>query len=368
MPPIPLTRRTLLASGITTIAASSLGRLAGADEFTGGPPRYPDPRIVSLDGRFGPLVLGNTAVQRLHSHPDAQWFEGPAWNAVGKYLIWSDIPSNCQNRWLNDDGHVSTFRSPSNNSNGNTFDRQGRQISCEHLTRSVVRYEHDGSRTVLASSFNGRSLNAPNDAVVHANGDIWFTDPGYGALMDYEGAKAETGSVQPYQKEAVYRIHAASGKLFQVTTDIFKPNGLCFSPDQKKLYVADTGSSHYPKAQKEIKVFDVINERSLANGRTFASMKLPVEGDLELNGQADGIRCDVEGNVWAAGGWGGKGFDGVHVFAAEDGARIGQILLPEICSNLCFGGPKGNRLFMTASKSLYAVYVNTKGAEFRKAG
>lgn len=307
-------------------------------------------------------MLGNTAVQRLHSHPDTQWVEGPAWNAVGKYLIWSDIPNNLQNRWLNDDGHVSLFRSPSNNSNGNTFDWQGRQISCEHLTRSVVRYEHDGTRTVLASTFNGKSLNAPNDAVVHPNGDIWFTDPGYGSLMDYEGRKAQTGSVQPYQKEAVYRIHAGSGKLFQVTTDIYKPNGLCFSPDYKKLYVADTGSSHYAEAQKEIKVFDVVDERSLAKGRSFASMVLQVEGGDILKGQADGIRCDVDGNVWAAGGWAGEGFDGVHVFAAEDGKRIGQILLPEICSNLCFGGPKKNRLFMTASKSLYAVYTNTRGA------
>lgn len=356
-----LSRRHVLGSAVAMTAAA-LGKSSSADEFSAGPPRYPDSRIISLDARFGSLVLGNTAVQRLHTDPDTQWVEGPAWNTVGKYLIWSDIPNNLQNRWLNDDGHVSTFRSPSNNSNGNTFDWQGRQISCEHLTRSVVRYEHDGSRTVLANTFNGKSLNAPNDAAVHPNGDIWFTDPGYGALMDYEGRKAQTGSVQPYQKEAVYRIHAGSGKLFQVTKDIYKPNGLCFSPDYKKLYVADTGSSHYSEADKEIKVFDVVDERSLAKGRTFASMELPVEGGLALNGQADGIRCDVEGNVWAAGGWGGKGFDGVHVFASEDGKRIGQILLPEICSNLCFGGPKRNRLFMTASKSIYAVYTNTRGA------
>lgn len=357
-----LSRREILGSSLAACATAVFNPFSQADDFSAGPPRYPDSRIITHDSRFGGLVLGNTAVQRLHTHPDTQWVEGPAWNAVGKYLLWSDIPNNLQNRWLNDDSHVSTFRSPSNNSNGNTFDWQGRQISCEHLTRSVVRYEHDGTRTVLASDFNGKSLNAPNDAVVHPNGDIWFTDPGYGSLMDFEGRKAQTGSVQPYQKEAVYRIHAGSGKLFQVTTEVFKPNGLCFSPDYKKLYVADTGSSHYPEAKKEIKVFDVVDERTLNKGRSFASMVLQVEGGNTLNGQADGIRCDVEGNVWAAGGWGGEGFDGVHVFAGEDGKRIGQILLPEICSNLCFGGPKKNRLFMTASKSIYAVYTNTRGA------
>ena len=361
MPAPDLSRRQILCTGVAA-AAGVFSKVALADEFSDGPGRYPDPRLVTLDARFQSLILGNTAVQRLHTDVDTQWVEGPAWNSVGKYLLWSDIPSNHQKRWLNDDGHVSTFRSPSNNSNGNTFDWQGRQISCEHLTRSVVRYEHNGSRTVLASGHDGKSLNAPNDAVVHPNGDIWFTDPGYGSLLDYEGRKAQTGSVQPYQKEAVYRIHAASGKLFQVTTDIYKPNGLCFSPDYKKLYVADTGSSHYADAPKEIRIFDVLDERSLAKGRTFASMELPVDGGLALKGQADGIRCDVEGNVWAAAGWGGKGFDGVQVFAAQDGQRIGQILLPEICSNLCFGGPKRNRLFMTASKSIYAVYTNTKGA------
>lgn len=362
MPSQPISRRQILCSGVAAAAFSSTSKLVSADELDSGVGRYPDPRQISFDSRFQGLILGNTSVQRLHTDVDAQWLEGPAWNSVGKYLIWSDIPNDHQRRWLNDDGHVSTFRAPSNNSNGNTFDWQGRQISCEHLTRSVVRYEHDGTRTILAKTFDGRSLNAPNDAVVHPNGDIWFTDPGYGALMDYEGRKAQTGSVQPYQKEAVYRIHAGSGKLFQVTKDIYKPNGLCFSADYKKLYVADTGSSHYAEAKKEIRVFDVVDERSLGKGRTFASMVLPVEGGASMQGQADGIRCDIEGNVWAAGGWGGKGFDGVHVFAHEDGKRIGQILLPEICSNLCFGGPKRNRLFMTASKSIYAVYTNTRGA------
>ena len=179
------------------------------------------------------------------------WAEGPAWNGVGRYLLWSDIPNNVQLRWLEEDGHVSTFRHPSGNSNGNTFDWTGRQISCEHGNRRVVRYEYNGKITVLADGYGGKPFNAPNDAVVHPDGAIWFTDPGYGSLMNYEGHRAKTGSVQPHQKEAVYRIDAKTGKLTKVTEDIFKPNGLCFSPDYKKLYVADTGASHYAEAKKK---------------------------------------------------------------------------------------------------------------------
>lgn len=356
-------RRTFLAA--TAAAAVAAGGAMAEDEYSDSAPpaRYPDERIISFDDdRFKPLVLGNTAIRRVYHNKDMQWAEGPAWNAVGRYLLWSDIPSNIQRRWLEEDGHVTVFRHPANNSNGNTFDYQGRQISCEHLTRSLVRYGHDGTREVLANSFNGKSLNAPNDAVVHpGTGDIWFTDPGYGGLMDYEGRKANTGSVQPYQKEAVYRFEVSTGKLSQVTTEIFKPNGLCFSPDYKKLYVADTGASHYPQADKEIKVWDVADEKRLANGRTFASMKLELNGKV-VAGMADGIRCDVEGNIWSSAGWVGAGYDGVHVFGKEDGMRIGQIILPEICSNVCFGGTKRNRLFMTGSQSLYAVYTNTRGA------
>ena len=325
------------------------------------PVRYPDSRQISLDDRFGGLTLGNTAIRRIYHSKDMLWAEGPAWNGAGGYLVWSDIPNNLQHRWLEEDGHVSIIRKPSQNSNGNTFDYQGRQISCEHLTRSVARYERDGTRTVLANTYGGKSLNAPNDAVVHPNGDIWFTDPGYGGLMDYEGRNANTGSVQPYQKEAVYRIEATTGKLIQVTDEIYKPNGLCFSPDYKKLYVADTGASHYKEASREIRVWDVVEGRALSNGRRFASMELELNGET-VAGMADGIRCDIEGNVWSSAGWVGDGYDGVHVFGHEDGKRIGQILLPEICSNVCFGGSKRNRLFMTASQSVYAIYVHTRGA------
>jgi gluconolactonase len=335
-----------------TLAGAALTTAAfGRDYGPNAPPvRYPDPDIVVLDKRFEKYKIGNTPIQRLHT--GSLWAEGPAWNGVGRYLLWSDIPNNVQMRWLEEDGHVSTFRAPAGNSNGNTFDYQGRQISCEHGTRRVVRYEHDGSMTVLADKWQGKPLNAPNDVIVHPNdGAIWFTDPGYGSLVNYEG---NLGKLEI--KEAVYRIDAKTGKMDMVTDEIYKPNGLCFSPDYKKLYVADTGSSHYPEAPKNIKVWDVLEGTKLKGGREYVSMELKGKSGL-----ADGIRADIDGNVWAAAGWVGEGYDGVQVFA-PNGDRIGMILLPEICSNVCFGGRKRNRLFMTGSQSLYAVYVETQGA------
>ncbi len=365
-----LSRRSLLA-GTAGLAVALTARLSNAQDDTlkssqrdysknAAPVRYPEPHVIVLDDRFGKYKIGNTPIQRLFHSPDMMWAEGPAWNGSGKYLVWSDIPNDLQYRWLEENGHVSVFRKPSGNSNGNTFDYSGRQISCQHGPRKVVRYEYDGTETVLAESYGGKTLNAPNDAVVHPNGDIWFTDPGYGSLMNYEGNRANTGSVQPYIKEAVYRVDAKTGKVTKLTDDIFKPNGLCFSPDYKKLYVADTGSSHYKNAEKEIKVWDIVGGTKLANGRVFTSMKLELNGEV-VAGQADGIRADVDGNIWSSAGWVGDGYDGVHIFA-PDGDRIGQILLPEICSNVCFGGPKRNRLYMTASQSVYAVYVETQGA------
>ena len=344
-----LNRRSFLGAA-TSAAALAPSALAQRDWSGKNPVRYPDPDIVVIDDRFTKYKLGNTPIQRLYQ--GTLWAEGPAWNGVGRYLVWSDIPNNVQLRWLEEDGHVSTFRHPSGNSNGNTFDYQGRQISCEHGTRRVVRYEYNGKVTVLADEWQGKLLNAPNDAIVHPDGDIWFTDPGYGSLMNYEGNKGPL-----HIKEAVYRIDGETGKLSMLTDEIYKPNGLCFSPDYKKLYVADTGSSHYPEAPKNIKVWDIPDGKTLRNGREFCSMELAPLGA----GFADGIRADVDGNVWASAGWVGDGYDGVHIFA-PDGVRIGQICLPEICGNVCFGGTKRNRLFMTGSQSLYAVYVETQGA------
>ncbi len=308
-------------------------------DWSGNTPlRYPDPDMVALDSRFQRYIPFNTPIQRLHV--GTLWAEGPAWNGVGRYLVWSDIPNNQQLRWIEDDNRVTVFRKPSGNSNGNTFDHEGRQISCEHGNRRVARYEYDGSVTVIADSYEGRPLNSPNDAVVAEDRSIWFTDPPYGIRGNYEGDRAE--SEQP---NAVYRVDGNNGRITRVTDEIGAPNGLCFSPDQSLLYVADTGSG------REIKVWDVDGDR-LRNGRRFAQLTLPGTNNTT---SADGIRCDVDGNVWCG------ARPGVQV-VAPDGDTIGVIRLPEVCANVCFGGAKRNRLFMTASQSLYAVYVNVSGA------
>ena len=302
------------------------------------PIQYPDPDVVALDNRFRRYIVGNTTIQRLYT--GTLWAEGTAWNGVGRYLVWSDIPNNRQMRWIEEDGRVSVFRAPSGYSNGNTFDFEGRQVSCEHGNRRVARYEYNGSVTVIAEKFQGKRLNSPNDIVVHPDGGIWFTDPSYGIRGNYEGFKADSET-----KEAVYRVDPKSLQIDKVTDDPNQPNGICFSPDYKKIYIADTGTG------REIRVYDV-DGKSLRNSKRFVQLDIPGGGGPAA---ADGIRCDVDGNLWAG------ARPGVQVIA-PNGERIGMIRLPENCANICFGGTKRNRLFMAASQSLYAVYVDTLGA------
>ena len=338
-------RRTFMSAAAATAASLAAEALAfGRDWKDSSSVRYPDPEVVVVDPRFAKYKVGNAVIERLWT--GCRWAEGPAWFGDGRYLLWSDIPNNRILRWTEETGKVSVYRQPSNYSNGNTRDKQGRLITCEHDSRRVTRTEHDGTVSVLMDRYQGKRLNAPNDAVVHSNGSIWFTDPGYGIMSNYEGHVAE------FELPAnVYRLDPTTGEATVVATDLAKPNGLCFTPDESKLYIADTGQP--ADKPHPINVYDVVEGKRLANGRMFFDMG---------KGGADGIRCDVDGDVWAGAGWVGEGYDGAHVIA-PDGKLIGKILLPEICANLCFGGAKRNRLFMTASQSLYAVYVGTQGAQ-----
>ena len=340
-------RRTFInmAGGVAMATAFKPGTLVSAQESK-RPVVYPDSAVEVIDPRFAKYRLINAAVERLFT--GARWAEGPVWFGDGRYLLFSDIPNNRMLRWLEDTGEVSVFRSPSNYSNGNFRDREGRLLTCEHDTRRVTRTEHSGTITVLMDSFQGKKLNAPNDLVVHSDGAIWFSDPGYGIMSNYEGHKA------PFELPAnVYRLDPKTGEATVVASDMDKPNGLCFSPDEKKLYIVDTGTPKHPGDPSPIRVYDVVDGTRLKSGRLFVNMS---------PGSSDGIRCDVDGNVWSAAGWAGEGFNGVHVFA-PDGTTIGKIHLPETCANLCFGGAKKNRLFMAASQSLYSLYVGTEGAQ-----
>jgi gluconolactonase len=345
----------------------------------GAPPTtyFMDPDIVVVDPGFAGLVQANTPIKRLWT--GALWSEGPAWSGQGRYLVWSDIPNNRQLRWSEDDDHVSVFRAPSNNSNGNTFDHQGRQVSCEHLTRRVVRYEHDGSTTILCDTFNGKRFNSPNDVAAHPDGSYWFTDPPYGGQL-YEGQvdaaggptnptgrinprlgqPPEAGQMKRELLNGVYRVDG-KGQVTQVVTEaeVPDPNGIAFSPDYKRLYVVSTGrgpGDKGPGGRGELYVFDVTANNTLTNRQLFTDFL--IEG---VRARADGVRCDVFGHVWCSSNAGrAVGYNGVTVWAPE-GKLLGRIRLPEVCGNLCFGGPKRNRLFMAASQSLYAVYLNTQG-------
>jgi gluconolactonase len=334
------------------------------------PATYPDPDLITVDPAFNSLRLGNTPIQRLWT--GGLWCEGPAWSSQGRYLVWSDIPNNRQLRYLDDDGRVTVFRYPSNNSNGNTFDFQGRQLSCEHGARRVVRYEHDGSVAVIADAYQGKRLNSPNDIAVHQDGSIWFSDPPFGGSL-YEGmvdaaggpsnpqgrlnAKAGqpagSGTLKRELSSNLYRVDP-SGRIDMAASEEAlgsAPNGVAFSPDFKKIYVVARGG---------VVVGDVTADNKMANIRLFSNFM--VEG---VRCGPDGMRADVNGNLWCSSNAGSAGntigYNGVTVWS-PDGKLLGRIRLPEVCANVAFGGPKRNRLFMAAGQSLYAVYVGTQGA------
>ena len=338
-------RRSFLTAAGGAAAAALLPVSASAQPLPLGPlagTRYPDPRVESLDRRF--RAIGNAAIERIAT--GFRWAEGPCYVRDGGYLLWSDIPNNRMMRWSEDDGHVSVFRSPSNYSNGNTRDREGRLITCEHDTRRVTRTEPDGTITVLMDRFEGKRLNAPNDVVVTADGAVWFTDPGYGILGNYEG-HLDMLELPPQ----VYRLDPRSGRATVVAGNFGRPNGIALTADEKKMYIIDSGVTG-AGAPSNIRVFDVAGDR-LTNDKIFLANIGP--------SMTDGVRADVDGNVWCSIGWGDPKEDGVRCYSSG-GDLIGKIHLPETCANLCFGGKKKNRLFMAASTSIYAVYVETVGA------
>ena len=296
--------------------------------------------IVVLDPRFKQCFAGHVRVERLWT--GARWSEGPAWFAAGRYLVWSDIPNNRMMRFVEPSGEVSVFRERSNNSNGNSVDNQGRLVTCEHLTRRVTRTEIDGSITVLADKWNGKRFNSPNDLVVKSDDSIWFTDPAYGIDTDYEGDQApeEIGGCH------VYRLDPKTGALDAVVTDAIRPNGIAFSPDEKYLYLADTGASHKENGPKHIRKFAVHGSK-LSGGEVFAD---------STSGLFDGFRVDTAGRIWTS------TAEGVHVYD-PDGTLIGKILIPELVANVTFGGTKLNRLFICGTTSLYSMYVTARGSK-----
>ena len=331
-------RAFLAACGGTGAAAAAPQALGQWQESQ----RYPDPRIEIIDPLFAPYRINSAKVERLAS--GMRWCEGPVWFGDGRYLLFSDIPNDRLMKWDEATGAVSVFRSPSHNSNGNTRDRQGRLVTCEHETRRVTRTEYDGSVTVLADSFDGKPLNSPNDVVCKADGSIWFTDPPFGILGYYEGRAAK--SQLPTQ---VYRIDSGTGRVSLVAADMSRPNGLCFSPDETKLYVIEARVS-----PRVIRVYDVID-----GGTGVAKPRALITA--EPTGTPDGLRVDVDGNLWVGWGMGTEELDGVAIFT-PGGKLIGRVHTPERVANVCFGGRHRNRLFMAASTSVYSLYVNTQGA------
>ncbi|MBS7813359.1 SMP-30/gluconolactonase/LRE family protein [Roseococcus sp. XZZS9] len=331
-------RRGLLSAAGAMLALPGLLSTARSQNVE----RYPDPAVQVLDPSFNRYRLLLAGVEQLWT--GARWSEGPVWFGDHRCLVWSDIPNNRMLRWSEETSQVDVFRGPSNNANGNTRDRQGRLITCEHLTRRVTRTELDGKITVIADRFEGKRLNSPNDVVVKSDGSIWFTDPPFGLLGFYEGEMAE-----PELPTNIYRVDGQTGQITVASGDIGRPNGLAFSPDESKLYVVEASAT-----PRVIRVFDVDSATGrLSNNRIFIQCK---EGETP-----DGFRVDVDGNLWCGWGMGTPELDGVRIFN-KDAAPIGHIRLPERCANLAFGGRHRNRLFMAASKSLYSLYVNTQGA------
>ena len=294
-----------------------------------------------LDPVFEDCIIGHAKIERLWS--GGRWVEGPAYFPAGRYLIWSDIPNNRMMRWDETDGSVSVFRDPSNNSNGHTVDQQGRLISCEHLSRRVIRTEFDGTLKVIADRYRGDRLNSPNDVVVKSDGSVWFTDPSYGIIMDYEGACAESeiGACN------VYRWDPESQEIESMATDYVKPNGLAFSPDETALFITDTGGTHEADGPRHMRRHSIgADGKTLGAGEVFAT---------STAGFFDGFRIDTGNRIWTS------AMDGIHCYDSA-GTLIGKILIPEIVSNVCFGGLRGNRLFITATTSLYAIYLNVNGS------
>ena len=369
----PLNRRKLLTgaaalagSAVTMTAASAAtvtpsGQTGAPTQSTDPLPlgplsgsRYPDSHLESAKPAvsFGPAgfpaFAGTMAVERVAT--GMRWAEGPVYFPAGRYVLFSDIPNNRIMRFSEDDGHLSVYRQPSMNSNGNTIDREGRLITCEHSGRRVTRTELDGSITIIADKYNGKKLNSPNDAVVASDGSIWFTDPVYGIGGYYEGVKAE-----PEQdKHNVYRVDPKSGDIKVVVDDFVEPNSIAFSPDEKKLYVIDSGFTDGPDIPSQIRVFDVdVGAGKVSNGKVFAVMPKPTI--------TDGMRCDTDGRVWCSVGWGDPKEDGVRCYTPT-GELLGKIHIPETVANLCFGGQQRNRLYICGSTSLYAVYTSVQGA------
>jgi gluconolactonase len=302
--------------------------------------RYPDPAVRVLDPRFNALRVGMASVECLYQ--GARWSEGPVWFGDSRTLVWSDIPNNRMLRWDEETGEVRTFRKPSNNANGNTRDREGRLVTCEHLTRRVTRTEYDGSITVLADQYNGKPLNSPNDVIVKSDGSIWFSDPTFGIDGFYEGERKDA-ELEP----AVYRVDGKSGEITMMADTLIGPNGLAFSPDESVVYIVDSRAS-----PRKIFAFDISHD----------GLKLTNQREVIDAGQGtpDGFRVDVHGNLWCGWGMGSDELDGVRIFTPQ-GEAIGHIALPERCANVCFGGRYRNRLFMAASHGLYSLYVNTQG-------